>query len=115
MNPETPSVSMPSGWVVSGLFLKPKLSILNRCKQALNQGGSIYILEAFWDRQRFEGSAFTLQQTSLYFTAMANGNSQMYDSRVFVKCVAEAGLQVVEEIDSIGVSHTLFACKPITK
>jgi ubiquinone/menaquinone biosynthesis C-methylase UbiE len=88
------------------------VSILNRCKQALAPGGSIYILEAFWDRQRFEGSAFSLQQTSLYFTAMANGNSQMYDSRVFIRCINEAGLKVIDEKDSIGVSHTLLACKP---
>jgi len=91
------------------------VSILNRCKQALSPGGSIYILEAFWDRQRFEGSAFSLQQTSLYFTAMANGNSQMYDSKVFIRCIKNAGLEVVEEKDDIGVSHTLLACKPVSK
>lgn len=91
------------------------ISILQRCKKALSPGGMIYILEAFWDRQRFEGSAFSLQQTSLYFTAMANGNSQMYDSRVFIRCVKEAGLEVVDEKDSIGVSHTLLACKPSPK
>lgn len=90
------------------------ISILKRCKEALAPGGSIYILEAFWDRQRFEGSAFSLQQTSLYFTAMANGNSQMYDSRVFIRCINEAGLELVDEKDSIGVSHTLLACKPVT-
>jgi hypothetical protein len=88
------------------------VSILKRCKQALNSGGSIYVLETFWDRQRFEASAFSLQQTSLYFTVMANGNSQMYDSNVFIRCVEEAGLDVVEQTDYIGVSHTLLVCKP---
>lgn len=86
-------------------------SILKRCVRALNPGGSIYILELFWDRQRFEASAFSLQQTSLYFTVLANGNSQMYDSKVFIRCVQDAGLNIVDEKDFIGVSHTLLTCK----
>lgn len=89
------------------------VSILTRAKQALNADGHIFILETFWDRQRFEASAFSLQQTSLYFTAMANGNSQMYDSKVFLECVKRAGLEVVEDKDYIGVSHTLLVCKPV--
>jgi SAM-dependent methyltransferase len=88
------------------------VSILRRCKQALNPGGIIYILELFWDRQRFEASAFALQQTSLYFTAMANGDSQMYDSKVFIRCVEKAGLEITAQKDFIGVSHTLLICQP---
>jgi ubiquinone/menaquinone biosynthesis C-methylase UbiE len=89
------------------------VSILSRCKRALNPGGFIYILETFWDRQRFEASAFSLQQTSLYFTVMANGNSQMYDSNVFIRCIERAGLEVIEQTDYVGVSHTLLVCKPV--
>jgi ubiquinone/menaquinone biosynthesis C-methylase UbiE len=92
---------------------KEIISILKRCKQALNPEGHIYILETFWDRQRFEASAFSLQQTSLYFTVMANGNSQMYDSAVFTRCLKEAGLEIIEQKDFIGVSHTLLVCKPV--
>lgn len=87
-------------------------SILRRCREALAPGGRIFIMELFWDRQRFEASAFSLQQTSLYFTAMANGNSQMYDSSVFNKCIEAAGLRIVSEADNIGVSHTLQVCEP---
>ncbi|AHF15905.1 SAM-dependent methyltransferase [Niabella soli] len=87
------------------------VSILQRCGQALNADGSVYILEAFWDNQRFETSAFCIQQLSIYFTAIANGNSQMYDSRVFKKCIAKAGFEIVEEISGIGLSHTLLKCK----
>ncbi len=87
------------------------VSILKRCKKALNPGGHIFILETFWDRQRFEASAFSLQQTSLYFTVMANGNSQMYDSKVFIRCVEEADLSVLDQKDGIGVSHTLLVCQ----
>ncbi|POY36545.1 SAM-dependent methyltransferase [Solitalea longa] len=87
------------------------VSILKRCHEAIDENGYVFILETFWDLQRFEASAFSLQQTSLYFTAMANGNSQMYHSDVFKKCVYEAGFEVVEQIDNIGVSHTLLKCK----
>ena len=86
------------------------VSILQRCRKAINPGGRIFILETFWDRQRFEASAFSLQQTSLYFTVMANGNSQMYDSKVFIKLVEKAGLKVTDQKDYIGVSHTLLTC-----
>jgi len=87
-------------------------SILRRCRGALTDDGVVYILEPFWDRQRFEVSAFVLQQTSLYFTAMANGNSQMYHSGVFIRCVEDAGFDVTIEKDLIGVSHTLLTCRP---
>lgn len=87
------------------------VSIMKRCGDALNENGSIYILEAFWDNQRFETSAFCIQQLSIYFTAIANGNSQMYDSRVFKKCIEKAGFDIVEEVDGIGLSHTLLKCR----
>lgn len=94
---------------------KEIVSILKRCAEAVDENGYILILEAFWDRQRFETAAFCLQQTSIYFTAIANGNSQMYDSRVFNKCIYEAGFEIVEEKDGIGLSHTLLKCKKIKK
>ena len=87
------------------------ISILQRCANAIHEDGSIYILEAFWDNQRFETAAFCLQQLSIYFTAIANGNSQMYDSRVFKKCIDKAGFEIVEQIEGIGLSHTLLKCK----
>jgi ubiquinone/menaquinone biosynthesis C-methylase UbiE len=87
-------------------------SILRRCREALLPGGCIYILEPFWNRQRFQASAFVLQQTSIYFTAMANGNSQMYHSEHFIGYLKDAGLKVIDQADLIGVSHTLLKCKP---
>ena len=86
-------------------------SILNRCHEAINDDGFVFILEPFWDRQRFEAAAFSLQQTSLYFTTIANGNSQMYHSDVFLKCVDAANFEVVELIDQIGVSQSLLKCR----
>jgi ubiquinone/menaquinone biosynthesis C-methylase UbiE len=87
------------------------ISILSRCREALSDNGSVYILEPFWDKQVFKAAAFSLQQTSLYFTAMANGNSQMYYSEVFYECVKKAGLQIVMENHSMGLSYTLLQCK----
>lgn len=87
------------------------VSILKRCVEAIDDDGTVYIMETFWDRQEFKVSAFSLQMTSLYFTNIANGNSQMYDSEVFIKLIDQAGLKIVEHIDHIGISHTVLVCK----
>ncbi len=89
---------------------KQIISILKRSNQSLKEGGCLFILEPFWDRQRFEVAAFCLQQTSLYFTALANGNSQMYGSDVFIRCIEEAGFVILEQKDNIGLSQTLLKC-----
>jgi hypothetical protein len=89
------------------------VSILQKCAGVMNENAYLLILEAFWDTQRFETAAFCLQQTSIYFTAVANGNSQMYHSEVFLNCVRKAGLEIVERTDQIGLSHTLLKCKKI--
>ncbi len=86
------------------------ISILKRCYDALEKDQYVLILEAFWDDQRFETAAFCLQQTSVYFTALANGNSQMYHSAVFIECIEKAGFTVTERTDRIGLSHTLLKC-----
>ena len=89
------------------------VSILEKCREAMDEKTYVLILEAFWDTQRFEAAAFCLQQTSIYFTALANGNSQMYHSEVFLNCVRRAGFEIVERTDQIGLSHTLLKCKKI--
>jgi len=85
-------------------------SILRRCHEALPDDGVVFILEDYWDRQKYETAAFCLQQTSLYFTAIANGNSQMYDSRVFDAVVRDAGFEIAEIHDEVGLGHTLYRC-----
>ena len=87
------------------------VSILKRCYDSISDDQYVLILEAFWDKQRFETAAFCLQQTSIYFTALANGNSQMYHSAVFIRCIENAGFFVEERIDDIGLSHSLLKCK----
>ena len=84
------------------------VSILRKCHDALDENGRVFINETFWDVQRFPASAFSLQMTSLYFTTMANGNSQMYDSEVFLKLIDKAGFTVINKTDNIGLSHTVL-------
>ena len=91
------------------------VSILKRCYKALDDDSQVIILEPFWDRQRYEIAAFCLQQTSIYFTALANGNSQMYSAETFLKCIEEAGFTIVEQVDHIGLSQTLLKCKKNNK
>jgi len=89
------------------------VAILGKARAALPVGGRLWILELFWDRQRFEAAALSLQQTSLYFTCLANGNSQMYDSTVFLELVRAAGLEVTVLADGVGNFHTLLECRPV--
>lgn len=84
------------------------VDILRKCHDVATAGTKIFINETFWDRQKFETSAFALQMTSLYFTNIANGNSQMYDSAVFYKLIDAAGFKIVKEYDNIGLSHTIL-------
>jgi len=87
------------------------VAILCKVRDTLEDGSRVFIMEPFWDRQRREVSAFCLQMTSLYFTNMANGNSQLYHSEVFLGLVQESGLAVVDQVDHIGVCQTLLVCQ----
>lgn len=87
------------------------LSLLTNAKNAMNKNSELYIMETFWDLQRFEASTYSLHATSLYFTCVANGNSRMYHSDDMKKLVEQAGLRVEDIFENIGVSHTIFRCK----
>lgn len=88
------------------------LSILKRAATSMDSDARLYILETYWDRQRFDAASYSLNATSLYFTAIANGNSRMYHSKDMIKLVHEAGLVVERDVDDIGRgAHTLFRCK----
>lgn len=87
------------------------LAILKRAAAAMNSDSQLFILETYWDRQPFEASAYCVNATSLYFTAMANGNSRMYHSKDMLKLISEAGLYVDQDTDDIGLGHTLLRCK----
>lgn len=87
------------------------VSILRRAAAAMSPDTRLYILELLWDRQPNETAAFCLQQISLYFTCLANGNSQMYHSSDLLGCIKEAGLVVEEQRDQVGLYHTLITCR----
>lgn len=84
------------------------ISIFGKCKAALKPGGFILVNETFWDQQPFPAAMYSLQMTSLYFTTMANGCSQMYDSRVFNQLIEKAGLKIVNKLEKLGTTHTLL-------
>lgn len=91
------------------------LSILSRVKKVMHPGARLLIMETFWDRQKYEPASFCLTMTSLYFTAMANGNSKMYHSDDMIRLVREAGLEVEEIHDGLGQGHSILVCKTLNK
>lgn len=87
-------------------------SILTRVRKAMSPHGRVFILETFWNEQRFDAARFCVIGTSLYFACIANGSSRMYHSAVMKRLIAEAGLVVCDEVRAIGLSHTLLVCGP---
>ncbi len=87
------------------------VDLLKRTKKALKEGARLYIMEPLWDKQRFETSAYCIINTSPYFTAMANGYSKMFHSEDMIDAIHKAGLEVVEEIDNIGICQSIIICK----
>lgn len=86
-------------------------SILQRAAQSMENGCRLYIMETLWDCQRFETAAYCLVQISLYFTAMANGNSKMFFSEDLKRCIAEAGLEIEKVHHGLGLAHSILVCK----
>ncbi len=112
------SPSIPSGYDV--IWMSQLLDcfsddeivlILKRCTEVMDRNCRIFIMETFWDNQQFKTAAFCLQMTSLYFTTIANGNSQMYNSEIFLKLIEKAGLFTEHVYYPLGVSHSLVQCK----
>jgi len=103
-----PQAQIPSGadvfWLSQFLSCfggKEIVSILRRLVTAMKPDSTLYIMETCWDRQQHEAAAYSLINTSPYFTCMASGNS---------KYVEEAGLRVRKIHDHLGICHTLFEC-----
>ncbi len=109
--------TIPSGadtiWMSQFLDCFSKEEILKILKVAVNAMDSeteLIIIETYTDRQKFGSAKLTLEATSLYFTALANGNSKMYAAEEFKSLVDEAGL-VLKEDNKVGEFHTMFVCK----
>ena len=87
------------------------VSILRRATKVMDKESRLYIMETLWDRQRFEPAALCLTLTSLYFTAIANGNSKMYHSEDMERLIKEAGLEIETIHDHLGQGHSIMVCK----
>lgn len=87
------------------------ISILRKAAKAMGKESRLYIMETLWDRQRYEPAALCLTLTSLYFTAIANGNSKMYHSEDMERLVKEAGLEIEKIHDCLGQGHSILVCR----
>lgn len=114
------SVEMPAGRTFEAIWMSQFLdcfseeqivSILRRAAKVMDAGSRLYIMETLWDRQRFEPAALCLTLTSLYFTAIANGNSKMYHSEDMERLVHEAGLEVETIHDYLGQGHSILVVR----
>lgn len=86
-------------------------SILQRVAKALTPTGQVLILDTFWDRQQHDIASYCLINTSPYFTAIASGNSKIYEGADYIRLCAAAGLELVSVRDGIGYGHALMRFK----
>lgn len=84
------------------------INILKRAASAISKNGKIFILETYWDNQEMDKAAFCIVNTSLYFTALANGTSRMYRLSDMLKFTKMANLEVTNTIENTGMGHTLL-------
>ena len=110
-----PELPFPGGmdvvWMSQFLscFSEPVIaSILRRAADALAPRGQVLILDTLWDRQRYDIAAYCLINTSPYFTAMASGNSKVYESADYLRLAEAAGLKLITSRDGIGYCHSLL-------
>ena len=93
-------------------FSMPQIiSILRRARAAMTANTRIYIMETLWDRQKYEPATLCLTLTSLYFTALANGNSKMYNTEDMEHCIHAAGLEIETIHDHLGQGHSIIVCR----
>ena len=86
--------------------------IMKKVRTAAGHSANVYILEPFWDKQRFEAASFSLQAASLYFTCIANGNSKMYRCGELAQAVEKAGFDIVDERHNLGSNdYSLLCCR----
>lgn len=83
-------------------------SIFQRVAACLAENGQVLVMDTFWDRQRYDIAAYCLINTSPYFTAMASGNSKIYESADYIRLAEAAGLRLLTVRDGIGYCHSLL-------
>ncbi|QCX01477.1 SAM-dependent methyltransferase [Aggregatimonas sangjinii] len=111
-NPQIPK-GADTIWMCQFLdcFSKEEIAkILSVAVMAMDAETDLIIIETFTDRQKFGSAKLVLEATSLYFTALANGNSKMYKSSEFETLISEAGLLITAD-RPLGEYHTVLRCK----
>lgn len=78
--------------------------ILRKIKKYVPSHCNIFVLEPLWDMQRFEAASYSIQATSIYFAAMANGNSKMYSYSDLVGAIEAAGCTLVCAHHNLGIN-----------
>lgn len=86
------------------------IGILRAVRRAMHDDARVCIMEPFWDYQKFEAISYSLNASSLYFTAMANGRSRFFSRDTFLGYLDRAGLSPEDQIENLGVCHTLLVC-----
>ena len=82
--------------------LKQVTKIAKKIFEAASDNSKIYVLEPLWDKQQFEGNAYSVMATSLYFTCMANGNSKMYRFEELRDTIEAAGFRLKDAHHNLG-------------
>jgi hypothetical protein len=89
--------------------------IMAKLRSAAGKKANVYILEPFWDKQRFEAARFSLQATSLYFSCMANGNSKMYRYGELAAVIEDSGCEILNVHHNLGShDYSLLHCRSKT-
>lgn len=84
-------------------FSLPQVTKISRkVYEAAGSRTKVYVLEPLWDRQQFEGNAYSLMATSLYFTCMANGNSKMYRFQELKDAIEKSGFRLNDAHHNLG-------------
>jgi hypothetical protein len=104
-----PSSVFPKGadavWMSQFLdcFSLPEIEgILRKVGAAVGPECDVWVLEPFWDQQKYTAAAYSLHATSMYFCNMANGNSKMYRSTEMIEAIGRAGFRLEEAINGLG-------------
>jgi len=86
--------------------------IMEKVRAAAGDSAYVYVLEPFWDKQRFEAASYALQAISLYFACMANGKSKMYRYGELVPAIEKAGFDIVDARHNLGgYDYSLLCCR----
>jgi ubiquinone/menaquinone biosynthesis C-methylase UbiE len=88
--------------------------LLRRARAALAPGGRIWVNETFIDRQPNDVARDAVMATSLYFTAVANGQSCMYRLTDFLPIFDRLGLRVAAEYE-LPPYHQLIELEAIAR